>query len=53
MNLFRWFEVDRTEKLPKLQDFREWLAVHQWLGLSLLVLFMILLFLLSILIGAV
>jgi Fe2+ transport system protein B len=53
MKLFRWFEVDRTEKFPKLQDFRECLAVHQWLGLGLLVLFMILLFLLPILIGAV
>ena len=53
MNLFRWFEVDRPEKFPKLQDFREWLAVHQWLGLGLIVLLMIILFVLSILIGAV
>lgn len=53
MNLLRWFEVDRPERFPKLHDFREWLAVHQWLGLGLLVLFMTLVFLFSMLIAVV
>ena len=53
MNFFRWFEVDRPEKFSKLGDLREWLAVHQWLGLGLLMVFIVLTFLLSMLIGAV
>jgi hypothetical protein len=53
MNLFRWLEVDRPEKFSKVWDFREWLAVHQWLGIGLLMVLMVLLFLLSMLIGAV